>query len=288
MHIVVNTVATEAESEDVLPDGTRILTQVDGTLIQYNTSGIVITTYTNGTVLQKNTDGTEITIYADGSRIQKQEDGTQMWTLITGMTITTHPDGSSIQHDPATGITMLTRVDGVVEQTNPDGIIIVTYPDGSSEQTNPDGGRIKTRPDGVQEDIPALTKAPSVVITTMNTSIPTTLRKSIMSFENNSRIIDITIEDADVDSEDFTVKDNVSCTNGTVKVLPGARQLEFKPPPGFTGESVIKYTVICDGKTKEREAVVHVGKAYAQQSTLDRSFESDIDTGTFGLWRVEM
>ena len=110
MHIMVNTVATEAESEDVLPDGTRILTQVDGTLIQYNTSGIMITTYTNGTVLQKNTDGTEITIYADGSRIQKQEDGTQMWTLITGMTITTHPDGSSIQHDPATGITMLTRV----------------------------------------------------------------------------------------------------------------------------------------------------------------------------------
>ena len=104
--------AIEILKEETLHDGTRIVVQVDGITIQYNTDGCVITSYTNGTVLQRNVNGVEITIYAGGSQMQHNLDGSSVWTLITGMTITTHVDGSSTQYDPATGIRILTRVSG--------------------------------------------------------------------------------------------------------------------------------------------------------------------------------
>lgn len=195
------------------------------------------------------------------------------------------------------------QVDGIVEQTNPDGVLIVIFTDGSSEQTNLDGTCIKTSADGVQELSTTAPVAANVVVTTMNASpavVVRGLRKSIMSFENNARIIDITAEDADVDSDDFTIHtDSVSCTNGTVKVLQSSHQLEFQPLPGFTGTSMIKYTIVCNGKAVEREAEVHVTKAYVQESELGLSFQLDVDTEdtgddegpdevTLGLWRVSV
>lgn len=197
-------------------------------------------------------------------------------------------------------------MDGVVEQTNPDGVVIVTLTDGSSEQANTDGSVIKTSANGVQEYVPSATAPPvaaSVVVTTMNATSPVGmrgLRKSIMSFENNTRIIDITTEDADVDSDDFCIqKDSATCTKGAVEVLPGAHQLNFQPPSGFTGVSVIKYRVLCDGKVVEREAEVHVTKAYVQEDANGSSFQLDVDTQetgddegpgdvTYGLWRVSV
>jgi len=313
--------ATDAET--VLDDGTRIVTMQDGTIVQYNVDGTVITTYADGTVFQKNPDGVEITIKADGTRIQQNPDGAQIFTLITGVTITTHADGSKSQVDPHTGIQIDTMADGVVRQTNADGVVIVTYLDGSTLQTHLDGSTIKTGNDGIQHGVRSDGSKYTILLdgtlkeehvqAPMSVQISAVgmgsagMTKSLMMFENNSTIINITSEEEGLGSYDVHFFDvRATASVGTVETLSqssdGVRQLKFTPPKDWTGCAVIKYVTVLKGgrESVQKEMEVHVSKAFVSGQDKDKisfqldvsslSGESDDDEGpgeaAYGLWRV--
>jgi len=164
-----------------------------------------------------------------------------------------------------------------MDQLSPsvDGVQQVTRSDGSTYTTNQD----LTIHEGLN------TQAAG------DTSVE--LTQTQLVFENNNSIIDITSE---CDS-DFTVSSDVSCSMGTVELIPGTTQLKFVPPVGFTGTSVVRYTLVQPGRSVEREVEVHVGKSFSQAAVTDDSFQLDTNTSqeddvegpdmaTYGLWRV--
>jgi len=268
----------------VLEDGTKIMTQDDGTLVQYNVDGTVITTYLDGTMVQKNPDGLEITIHVDGTQVQQMPDGMEITifvdgtqiqknpngfeitTLPTGVQIVTQPDGTKIQTDPATGVQIVIQVDGTMAQTNPDGIQIVTRLDGTTFQRNPDGETITTcldgsvlgvrtdgckytiRPDGTQSQVEDTSpkKMSGMVSTTSTTSTSQDLqRQSVMMYEGNEELIQIIDGSVCSDGDPGFEIDTVEVTDGrVVKVTGDSHALRYTPAPGFSGSAIIKYMTV--------------------------------------------
>jgi len=248
--------------EDTLPDGTVLLT------------------YADGTVVQQNTDGVHTTFRADGTRVEQNPDGTQVVVFISGISVTTYTDGSSMQYDPATQVQIVTRADGVTEQTNSDGTVIITQLDGSMVQKNTDGSMITTGVDGMQwvtraDGSSYIMDSAALAANSANPQLGT---QSQLLFESNTTLIDITQDSAGIGEGDFTISDDVWCSVGEVEVLQGSgstKQLRFVPPEGYTGTCKIQYTILQDGCSVQREIEVHVATSFAHT-------EDDQE----GTWRV--
>jgi len=289
-HVAVSTVA----SEEVQADGTRIVTEVDGTTKQYNPDGIVIVSHTDGSVVQNFPDGIEILIMPDQTQIQTNPDGTVIQTLTDGMQITILPDGRRIQVLGGTQIVI--EVDGSQTQTNPDGVQIWTDADGTAVQYNLDGTEVTTYIDGTQvisrPNSSKTTITPdgqrtedsgqssSTSVMKLQAGAPggaTAMRRSIMIAQNNTAVITVTAEDSGV--SDFMYIKTAQVTKG--KATTDGNQITYVPPSDFVGNVVVTYTIVgSSGNSVESELELNVVK----------TLEHDFDTGTQDTmtWRVDI
>jgi len=302
MGISVQVATVNDNQEQVLEDGTIIRTAVDGTIVQINPDGVVITQYVDGSIVQVNVDGTEITTQPDGTTIQIAKDGTQIFSLPDGVQIVQQPDGTKIQTDSTTNIQIVTHLDGVTVQTNADGSQITTQLDGTKFQVHPDGSSVTIQLDGTQQhtrvDGSRYIVQPDGSVeddqhggsTSLVTTTCSGLQQSLMMFEGNNSQIDITDEDGSLGDE-FTVQD-LSASNGTVVLVPGATaqgcRLQYTPAVGFTGVAVLKYTIVTAEQHFDKTLEMHVAKS-VESDEWRLSEVGDMDAseeGSIGLWRV--
>ena len=125
--------------------------------------------------------------------------------------------------------------------------------------------------------------------------------QSVFVFENNSKTIPITGVDPP-----FTITDALTSV-GSVRIVSDSTALEYTPPDGFSGSTVITYTVLlASGECKVMSTEVHVSKATQGAPSAEEdmfgfvldidgvedgasdSTEAEDDIEQISLWRVSV
>ncbi|KAH9250883.1 hypothetical protein BASA81_011271 [Batrachochytrium salamandrivorans] len=148
-------------SHETLPDGTKVSTSANGTVLKV---------FPDGTKIQTTREGVELTIRPDGTKEQKNARGVRVVTFVDGRTIQTNPDGVSIEISPDKKTRVQRNTDGSEILVRPDGSKLQKMADGSEYEVGADGKKTQTKLARVAA--PAAVAAPGVAASRATAPVP--------------------------------------------------------------------------------------------------------------------